>query len=67
MRIKQGLLLTATFLVACALLIFPAEAAAGAKNGIGYCLQILIPSLYPFMVQAECLRHQDLDCKLRVY
>lgn len=50
MRIKQGLLLTATFVVACALLIFPAEAAAGAKNGIGYCLQILVPSLYPFMV-----------------
>jgi len=52
MRIKQGLLLTTTFLVACMLLIFPAEAAAGAKNGIGYCLQILIPSLYPFMVLA---------------
>ncbi len=52
MRIKQGLLLTGTFLVACALLIFPAEAAAGAKNGIGYCLQILVPSLYPFMVLA---------------
>ncbi len=50
MRVKQGLLLIVTFLTACALLIFPAEAAAGAKNGIGYCLQILVPSLYPFMV-----------------
>lgn len=50
MKIKQGLLLAATFLAACALLIFPSAAAAGAKNGIGYCLQILVPSLYPFMV-----------------
>lgn len=50
MRVKQGLLLIVTFLAACALLIFPAEAAAGSKNGIGYCLQILVPSLYPFMV-----------------
>jgi len=50
MRVKQILLLIATFLTACALLIFPAEAAVGARNGIGYCLQILVPSLYPFMV-----------------
>ena len=50
MRIEQGLLLIATLLSACALLIFPAAAAQGAKNGIGYCLQILVPSLYPFMV-----------------
>lgn len=52
MRIKQGLLLIVTFLAACALLIFPAQAVTGAKNGIGYCLQILVPSLYPFMVLA---------------
>lgn len=50
MKIKQGLLLAATFSAACVLLIFPAAATAGARNGIGYCLQILIPSLYPFMV-----------------
>jgi len=41
-----------TLLIACALLIFPAAAATGAKNGIEYCLQILVPSLYPFMVLA---------------
>ena len=50
MKIKQILLLAATFSAACLLLIFPSAAAAGAKNGIGYCLQILVPSLYPFMV-----------------
>lgn len=50
MKIKHGLLLAATFSAACALLIFPAAATDGARNGIGYCLQILVPSLYPFMV-----------------
>lgn len=51
-KTKQFLLLCAAFLFACGLLIFPQTAAAGAKNGIGYCLQILVPSLYPFMVLA---------------
>jgi sporulation integral membrane protein YlbJ len=50
MKIKSFFLLTAVLLTACALLIFPAAAAQGARNGIGYCLQILVPSLYPFMV-----------------
>lgn len=35
---------------ASAFLIFPAQAAQGAKNGLGYALNILIPSLYPFLV-----------------
>lgn len=50
MKIKTGALLTAVLAFACALLIFPAQATAGAKNGVNYCLNILIPSLYPFMV-----------------
>ncbi len=64
MRIKQSLLLTATFLIACALLIFPAQAAAGAKNGIGYCLQILVPSLYPFMVLSVFVVKSGLSEKI---
>lgn len=50
MKIKTAALLTATLAGACALLLFPAQAAAGAKNGIGYSVNILVPSLYPFMV-----------------
>ena len=50
MKFKTGALLAATLTAACALLIFPAQAAEGAKNGIGYCLEVLLPSLYPFMV-----------------
>ncbi len=61
MKIKQTLLLTATFAAASALLIFPAQAAAGAQNGIGYCLQILVPSLYPFMVLAVFLVKSGLS------
>nr|WP_319487472.1 sporulation protein [uncultured Caproiciproducens sp.] len=64
MRMKQGLLLTATFLIACTLLIFPAQAAAGAKNGIGYCLQILVPSLYPFMVLSVFVVKSGLSEKI---
>lgn len=34
---------------AIALLLYPTQASAGAKRGIGYCVDILIPSLFPFM------------------
>lgn len=64
MKIRQSLLLIFTFLAACALLIFPAEAAAGAKNGIGYCLQILVPSLYPFMVLSVFIVKSGLSEKM---
>lgn len=47
---RSGLLLAAVLAAACALLIFPAQAAQGARNGVEYSLNILLPSLYPFMV-----------------
>ncbi len=47
---KSGALLAAVLAAACALLIFPSQAAHGAENGLRYSLSILIPSLYPFMV-----------------
>ncbi len=50
MKFKTGALLAAVLTAACALLIFPAQAARGAANGVGYSLDILVPSLYPFMV-----------------
>jgi sporulation integral membrane protein YlbJ len=50
MWIKQILVLAGVLAAACSLLIFPAAATQGARNGIGYCLQVLVPSLYPFMV-----------------
>ncbi len=50
MKLKTGSLLAAVLAAACALLVFPAQASLGAKNGLNYSLNILIPSLYPFMV-----------------
>lgn len=64
MKIKTGALLAATLAMACVLLIFPAQAAAGAKNGIDYSLKILIPSLYPFMVLSVFVVKSGLSRKM---
>ena len=64
MKIKQSLMLAATFSAACTLLIFPTAAATGARNGIGYCLQILVPSLYPFMVLSVFVVKSGLSEKI---
>ena len=54
MKTKIEPVLTAMLasLAGVGLLAYPQQAAEGAKNGIGYCLDILIPSLFPFMVLA---------------
>ncbi|XOQ43938.1 MAG: Sporulation integral membrane protein YlbJ [Clostridium sp.] len=67
MKFKAGALLLATLTAACALLIFPAQAAQGAKNGIGYCLDVLIPSLYPFMVLSVFVVKSGLARKIGGY
>ncbi|QNK41638.1 hypothetical protein [Caproicibacter fermentans] len=64
MRIKTGALLLAALTAACALLIFPVQAAQGAKNGIGYCLEVLVPSLYPFMVLSVFIVKSGLSRKI---
>ena len=35
---------------ACGILLLPQSAAAGAQTGLSFCAQVLIPSLFPFMV-----------------
>ena len=64
MKFKTGALLAAVAAVACALLLFPAQAAQGAKNGVGYSLNILIPSLYPFMVLSVFVVRSGLSEKI---
>ncbi len=61
---KSGVLLVAVLTAACALLIFPAQAAEGAKNGVNYSLNILLPSLYPFMVLSVFIVKSGLAEKL---
>jgi sporulation integral membrane protein YlbJ len=58
------LLLMAVLAAACALLIFPAQASQGAKNGVEYSLNILLPSLYPFMVLSVFVVKSGLAEKL---
>ncbi len=50
MKMRTGALCAAVAAAAAALIVFPAQSSAGAKNGVDYCLNILVPSLYPFMV-----------------
>lgn len=49
MEKKAGALTLLVLAAACALLLFPAAAVQGARNGLDYSLGILIPSLYPFL------------------
>lgn len=64
MHRKSGALLAAVLAAACALLIFPAQAAQGARNGVDYSLNILIPSLYPFMVLSVFVVKSGLSARL---
>ncbi len=47
---KIAMLWITTGLVLATLLIFPEQCRAGAANGVFLCIQVLIPSLFPFMV-----------------
>lgn len=64
MKYRTAALFAATVAAACALLIFPAQAAAGAFKGVSYSLEILIPSLYPFMVLSVFVVRSGLAVKL---
>lgn len=54
-------LFAAVLAAAFGLLAFPADAADGARSGIGYCLNILVPSLFPFMVLSTFLVKSGLS------
>lgn len=49
-RSSVFLVMLGSILFGVLLCIYPLEAANGATNGLGCCLNILIPSLFPFMV-----------------
>ncbi len=46
------------------LLIFPTQCRAGAANGIFLCIQVLIPSLFPFMVLSSFIVTSGMASKL---
>ena len=51
-KIKAALLWAFIGTVLAVLLIFPTECRNGVTNGVFLCLQVLIPSLFPFMLLA---------------
>lgn len=52
-KAKILILWLAVMLALSILLIFPTECRAGATNGVFLCLQVLIPSLFPFMLLSD--------------
>lgn len=49
-------------LIICTLLIFPTQCRNGAANGIFLCIQVLIPSLLPFMILSSFLVSSNILC-----
>ena len=54
-RIKNAALLALLALFAAALILYPAEASAAAREGLSLCLQTVLPSLFPFFVLSSLL------------
>lgn len=63
-RNKTALMWILSGLSLAMLMIFPAQCRAGAVNGVFLCIQVLIPSLFPFMVLSSYLVCSGLSSKL---
>ena len=59
-RAYSSLPLCLSMLTFAALLIFPAEASAGARAGLSVCAAVIIPSLLPFIVLSSLLMELGL-------
>lgn len=51
---------------ACGILLLPTSAAGGAGTGLSFCANILIPSLFPFMVLSSFVVKSGLSSRLSV-
>lgn len=49
---------------AAGLVCFPADAALGASSGLTFCIQVLIPSSFPFLVLSSFCVHSGLSVRL---
>lgn len=47
---RLGCFYTAILLMLLSLLLYPSEAVAAAKNGVELCVNVIVPSLFPFFV-----------------
>ena len=67
LRSKQirGSLLTAALLISAAALVFaPEEAMEGAKSGLTLCLNVIVPSLFPFFVLSSLVVDLGIAARL---
>lgn len=53
-----------TGLILGTLLIFPAQCRNGAANGMFLCIQVLVPSLFPFMILSSFLVNSGILCRV---
>lgn len=58
--IKNIILVSLTFSLCLAIIMAPKSSSDGVIKGLGYCLNILIPSLFPFMFIASFIVKADL-------
>lgn len=49
-KFRDGIFYLGILLLLVALVLFPQEAVSAAKNGVGLCLNVILPSLFPFFV-----------------
>ena len=47
------------------LIMYPKSVSSGIKNGINCCLDVLIPSMFPFMVAASMVSLSGIEEKLK--
>ena len=66
LRGKILIIFLVLMVLAFALLFYSNAAVNGARRGIGYCLNILIPSLFPFMVLSTYLIKCGISEKLGI-
>ncbi len=61
---KAALVWLITGLVLCTLLAFPTQCRNGAANGLFLCIQVLIPSLLPFMILSSFMVNSGILCRM---
>lgn len=62
--IQTIILLSLTILICAIILIFPEYSSNGVKKGLFFCSDILIPSLFPFMVISSFIVKSNLSVKI---
>ncbi len=49
-RVQNGIFVSAILFLLAALILFPSESVSAARDGVELCLNVIVPSLFPFFV-----------------